>query len=152
MTSLQLRPQAPEQGRAQPQARGEGPPPLLPFPSFPLLPPPPPRSPSFLAGRLSEPAELWMKWFDGSSPAATMATRLPARPSVRSRPSFPAPELQFPECKASRALREIQLLGGCPAKTSSLEEDTCGHPQGDKGQNGNLGVGWSARNTSQGGL
>lgn len=61
-----------------------------------------------------------MKWFGGSSPAAAMATRLPARPTVRSSPSFPAPELRFPECKAPGARGETHLPDGCPARALQL--------------------------------
>lgn len=112
-------------------------PPSFPFPLS-LFPPLPPQSPSFLAGRLSEPAEPWMKWFGGSSPAAAMATRLPARPTVTSRSRFPAPELQFPECKAPGMMRETHLLDGVQPEPSNLKEDVCWHPQENMVEN--LGI------------
>ena len=102
--------------------------------------PPPPQSPSFLAGRLSEPAELWMKWFGGSSPAATMATRLPARPTVRSRPSLPALELQFPECKAPWGSERNPAPNEYPARVFQLGRGHIWAPLREYGTEcGNLG-------------
>lgn len=125
---------------------------LPPFPFLTLLlPPPPPQSPSFLAARLSEPAELWMKWFGGSNPAAAMVTGLPARSTVRGRSSFPAPELQFPECRAPRALREIHLLDSVQSEPFNLGEDIYGHPQGNTAQTVGIWRGTESRDTSGGG-
>lgn len=94
-----------------------------------------------------------MKWFGGSSPAAAMATRLPARPTARSRPSIPALELQFPECKApSLFVRETHLLDGYLVRGFQLERGYIWATTEEDSIEYVKLVGQKAKHTSGGGL
>lgn len=82
-----------------------------------------------------------------------MATRLPARPTARSRPSIPALELQFPECKApSLFVRETHLLDGYLVRGFQLERGYIWATTEEDSIEYVKLVGQKAKHTSGGGL